>query len=107
MVGAGFPVLLDPCADCTLAAPRDHRVEKAFRAAPREIVITETLAPPTVDIILELHIARKRLTRGAARGGRVGLQEDPDFRTKELAGAEDCTGLCGMLRRRVVRVRTI
>src|ERR1700738_3253353 len=42
-----------------LVAPRDHRVQKALRAAPREIVITEAFAPPAVDVVLELHIARK------------------------------------------------
>src|SRR5438270_9842247 len=61
MVGAGFPVLLDPCADCSLVAPRDHRIEKPLRAAPREVVITEALAPPTVDVFLKLHIRRKLL----------------------------------------------
>src|SRR6516162_10067522 len=102
MVGAGFPVLLDPCADCSLVAPRDHRVEKAFRAAPGEVVITEALAPPAVDVILELHITRKRLTRGP-----VGLQQDPDFGTKKLAGPEDGAGLRGVIWRRIVWVRTI
>src|SRR5580693_9934046 len=107
MVGAGVPVLLDPGADRALIAPRDHRVQKALRAAPREIVITEALAPPAVDVVLELHIARKRLARGAPRRRRVGLQQNPDFRAQQLAGAEDRAGLRGMLRRRVVGVRTI
>src|SRR4051794_21896166 len=99
MVGAGIPVLFDPCADCSYVTPRDHRIEKPLRAAPREIVITEALAPPAVDVILELHITRKRLTRGTARRGRVGLQQDPDLRAQQLAGTEDGAGLRSMLRR--------
>ena len=107
MVGAGVPVLLNPSADRALVAPCNHRIKKAFRAARGEVVIAEALAPPAVDVILKLHIARKRLTRGTARRGRVALQQDPDLRAQQLAGAKDCAGLRGMLRRRVVRVRTI
>src|SRR5437868_9826374 len=67
VVGAGVPVLLDPRADRVLVAPRDHCVEKALRTSSREIVIAEAFAPPAVHVILELHVARKRLPRGAPR----------------------------------------
>src|SRR5215470_3424140 len=63
MVGAGIPMLLDAGADRTLIPPSDNRIEKTIRSATGEIVIAEPLVPPTVDIVLKLHIARKRLAR--------------------------------------------
>ena len=49
MVGAGVPMLLDPRADRALVPPRDHRVEKALRTSPREIVLTEALELSHLD----------------------------------------------------------
>src|SRR5438128_10961135 len=66
MVGAGFPVLLDPSPDRAFVAPRHHRIEKAIRAAAGEVVIAKALAPPAVDVILELQIPGQSLARGTA-----------------------------------------
>src|SRR5215813_4352943 len=107
MVSTSVPMLADSGSDRALVAPRHHRVEKALRAAAREIILPETLAPPAVDVILELQIPRECFACGATRSRRVGLQQDPKFRAQQLSGPEDRTRLCGMIWRRVVRVRAI
>src|SRR5260370_750520 len=83
------------------AAPRHHGVEKALRAAAGEVVVTKPLAPPTVDVVLELQIAGKRLTCRAARRCRIGLEQHPHLRAQQLAGTEDRACLRCMLWRRV------
>src|SRR6516225_819860 len=83
MAGAGVPMLLDAGADRVFVAPRRHRIEKALRTAAGEVVVTEAFAPPAVDVVFQLQIAGERLSRGAARSGRVGFEQDPDFRAQQ------------------------
>src|SRR5215469_3816270 len=72
MVGAGVPVLLNPCADRAFVAPCDHRIQKSLRATSGQVLIPEALSPPAVDVVFQLHIARQRLACGAARRRGVG-----------------------------------
>src|SRR5260370_20463181 len=66
MVGTGVPVLLNPGADRAFVTPRHDGVEKAHRAAAGAVVVTKPLAPPAVDVVLELQIAGKCLPCGGA-----------------------------------------
>src|SRR5690242_6071122 len=73
MVGAGVPVFLDAGPDRTFITPGDQRVEKAIRTAAGKICFAEVLAPPAVDVIVELEIAGERLARRLVRLGPVGF----------------------------------
>src|SRR6266436_8151961 len=79
VVGAGIPMLLDAGADGALVAPRHQGIDKPVGTTAGEIGVAEALPAPVVDVVFELHLARKRLASGAARSSSVGFEHHPDL----------------------------
>src|SRR5580693_1659128 len=93
MVGARLPVFLDAGADRALVAPGHQSVEEAIRTAAGEVFVVKVLAPPAVDVVVELEIAGERLARCLVRLPRVGFEQHPYLGAQQLAGAKDGAGL--------------